>query len=155
MEARDEIARLIDYSEWATRAVLKPVTELDADELAGPVGEAILDILRHIVSVQNEWHDVLAGVPSSDTQTDLASLEVIAAAFDASHRGLRALLGSRTGLAWEARPVEGLKASVGVVIVQLLVHGVQHRAEIGLMLDTLGRSPGDLDFLAFALSNPE
>lgn len=153
MEVRDEIARLIDYSQWATRVLLETIAQLDADELAGPVGAAIFDNLRHIVSVQDEWHDALSGVPS-DHEPDLSSGKAIAQAFDESHRRLRALLESDTGLAWEARPVEGLRASVGVVIVQLLLHGVQHRAEIGLMLDTLGYSPGDLDFLAFVLSIP-
>jgi uncharacterized damage-inducible protein DinB len=41
------------------------------------------------------------------------------------------------------------------LLTQITAHGVQHRAEIGLMLETIGRSAGDLDYLLFKMEQLE
>jgi len=35
------------------------------------------------------------------------------------------------------------------LIIHLVNHGTAHRAETGLLLERLGRSPGDLDYTIF------
>ena len=39
-------------------------------------------------------------------------------------------------------------------IVQIVNHGTAHRAETGLLLDRLGRSPGDLDYAYYCFEHP-
>jgi len=39
-------------------------------------------------------------------------------------------------------------------ITQLVNHGTAHRAETGLLLERLGRSPGDLDYSLYCFEHP-
>jgi uncharacterized damage-inducible protein DinB len=39
-------------------------------------------------------------------------------------------------------------------IVHVVNHGTAHRAETGLLLERLGRSPGDLDYVLFCRLHP-
>ena len=38
---------------------------------------------------------------------------------------------------------------LGQLIVHLVNHGTHHRAETGLLLERMGRSPGDIDYVLF------
>jgi uncharacterized damage-inducible protein DinB len=38
---------------------------------------------------------------------------------------------------------------LGQLVVHLVNHGTHHRAETGLVLDRIGRSPGDFDYVLF------
>ena len=75
---------------------------------------------------------------------------------------LAALLGLVTAVNAEVGVTDGPK---GVVvnttvkmtcdaIVQIVNHGTAHRAETGLLLDRLGRSPGDLDYSNYCFEHP-
>jgi uncharacterized damage-inducible protein DinB len=43
---------------------------------------------------------------------------------------------------------------LGELILHLANHGTAHRAETGLLLERLGRSPGDLDYTVFLNEGP-
>jgi uncharacterized damage-inducible protein DinB len=38
---------------------------------------------------------------------------------------------------------------LGELLVHLVNHGSHHRAEVGLLLERMGRSPGDMDYVLF------
>jgi uncharacterized damage-inducible protein DinB len=39
-------------------------------------------------------------------------------------------------------------------IMHVVNHGTAHRAETGLLLERLGRSPGDLDYIYYCFEHP-
>jgi uncharacterized damage-inducible protein DinB len=58
----------------------------------------------------------------------------------------------QAALSRDALPLDG-RATLHS-IVQIVNHGTAHRAETGLLLDRLGRSPGDLDYAYYCFEHP-
>jgi uncharacterized damage-inducible protein DinB len=85
-------------------------------------------------------------------------LPTLKAWFEDSHAMWRELAGSfsEDWLTAVVHPSRGGKKYEMIrwhVLEHLANHGTQHRAEIGLVLLALDRSPGDLDFIDYATGN--
>jgi uncharacterized damage-inducible protein DinB len=77
------------------------------------------------------------------------------AAYAETHAALRRLVAPLTADDLR-RPVKyTLRVGVvgeqplGELLVHLVNHGSHHRAEVGLLLERMGRSPGDMDYVLF------
>jgi uncharacterized damage-inducible protein DinB len=84
----------------------------------------------------------------------------LSAAYAASHAALRQFVAPPT-LADLQRPVQYTlrigpagEQPLGHLVVDFVNHGTHHRAETGLLLDRIGRSPGDLDYVVLFLAQP-
>ena len=44
------------------------------------------------------------------------------------------------------------QAPLGQLITHVVNHGTHHRAETGMLLERLGRSPGDMDYVYYFLA---
>ena len=148
MDLAAHFVDLLEYTEWANRRVLAVVADLPKDDLASPVGAGILGVLAHVAGVQLGWSTRLNGTVAEPFEAE--SPAGIAEAFDTSHAQFRELASSLGSRAWDSRPIGG-NADLATLLSQLTLHGVQHRAEVGLMLEAIGRSVGDLDYLKFKM----
>lgn len=149
MTLMGEVRRIAFYDAWANRRILDAMLALDSEQLSGTMGTEVLATLRHILTSQ--WFLLgLAGHPSTGEE-DLQTPASIASAFASTQRRFAELLDF--GLAdWDHTASGRESVSTGTVLIQMLCHGIQHRAEAGLLLSALGQNPGDLDFLTFAMS---
>ena len=130
--------------------------------------------LWHLVAAQMGWLGICAGYDtwSKVPVRDSLSVGGLREIYDASHGMLREFVES---LSEEAvlRPVElpvdeNFRRSVGPDLLRwveerggrperplwqsmlhVVNHGTQHRAEVGMLLASWGRSPGDLDYGTF------
>lgn len=150
----DEIRTLFAYDRWATRRVLAVLDGLSDDVWSRPhaVGERGLGgILVHHLGASQRWRIGLASQgeeegpsPEDDPLPTLQELrdrwEVEWAAADA---WLPTLTDEFVGLVFEGVPVWQM-------LVHVVNHGTQHRAEAAALLTADGRSPGELDLINWA-----
>jgi uncharacterized damage-inducible protein DinB len=151
------------YNEWANGKVLGAAAGLSDEELLaerqGSYGSLVND-LSHIVRVQYAWHSVVTETQFSPPPElpETGVLPALVSWFDDSHRKLREMADSfsEEWLTATVHPSRGGKTYDMVrwhVLEHLANHGTTHRAEIGIALLGLDRSPGDLDFIDYAQGN--
>jgi uncharacterized damage-inducible protein DinB len=150
----DEIRFLFAYDHWATRRVLNALGGLDPAVWARTdvVGERGLgSILVHQLGSSQRWR-ILFEARATDERVKpelepLPSIDDLRARWEAEWAAVDAWLHTLT---------DGSVAKVheGVPVWQLLVHvvnhGTQHRAEAAALLTAEGRSPGELDLFDYA-----
>lgn len=155
-----QLRRLVAYNQWADEKLLAAVDGLAAEELARPrevYFGTLADNLRHIVGSQRVWLARWRGEPPRYDEPIAAPWRE---AFAPTHAAFRAFVEALTGA--EADRVLRYPDMRGTVrqiplaqaITHLVNHGTAHRAETGLLLERLGRSPGDLDYSYFCFEQP-
>jgi uncharacterized damage-inducible protein DinB len=150
----DDIRFLFAYDRWATRRVLDALDGLDPDVWARSdvVGERGLgSILVHQLGSSQRWR-LLFEARATDGMVrlelePLPTIDELRARWDAEWAAVDA---------WLQTVTDGSVADdhEGVPVWQLLVHvvnhGTQHRAEAAALLTAEGRSPGELDLFDYA-----
>src|SRR3972149_7102971 len=153
---------LIAYNEWANDKVLGAAAGLGEEDLGRQVSgshESVRMTLLHVAQVQTWWLSVLNGKPERPSLPEghgVMPWEDVRQWFTRSHGDLKAYAAGLTD--------ERLAAEVSAfhpgekkehrwpswqLLSHLVNHSAHHRAEAGVMLASLGHSPGDLDFIYF------
>lgn len=150
----DEIRFLFAYDRWATQRVLNTLDGLDPAEWARSdvVGDRGLGgILVHQLGSSQRWRILFEGrAPDGGDKLELEPLPTID---ELRERWAAEWVAVD---AWLQTLTDGFVANVheGVPVWQLLVHvvnhGTQHRAEAAALLTAEGRSPGELDLFDYA-----
>ena len=152
-----EILTLFDYSYWATARILRaalPVTpqQFDAPDTSGH--RTLRATLSHALRAEMTWrtrlqHVVLPAEPALNTPAELQQ------AWAAEQGSLRAYLEHLTDaelhsrLAYQNSKGEPFEDIVWHILLHMLNHSTQHRAEAAAMLTDFGRSPGDVDMILY------
>jgi len=153
---------LFAYNEWANQKVLDAAAALSEEDFGRQVSgshESVRMTLLHIVRVQTWWLSVLNGKPEIAPLPEgyeRMPLDSVRRWFRRSHDDLKSYA--------EKLTQERLDAEVSAfhpgenkeyrwpswqLASHLVNHGAHHRAEAGIMLASLGQSPGDLDYIYF------
>ena len=153
---------LIAYNEWANQKVLDAAAALSEEDFGRQVSgshESVRMTLLHIVRVQTWWLSVLNGKPERPSLPEgyeRMPLEEVRQWFVRSHGELRAYAEGLTEerlesevSAFNPQDKKEYRWPSWQLLSHLVNHSSHHRAEAGLMLASLGHSPGDLDFIYF------
>jgi uncharacterized damage-inducible protein DinB len=148
----DEIRFLFAYDRWATRRLLNVLDGLDADVWTRThvVGERGLgSILVHHLGASQRWRHAFqqTGESPEPEGEPLPAIGELRGVWEAEWAAVDA---------WLPTVTDGFVEHVhdGVPVWQMLVHvvnhGTQHRAEAAALLSAEGRSPGELDLMNYA-----
>lgn len=156
------VRSLIQYNRWANERVLAAAAGLSDEEFGRQVAgsyESPRLTLIHVVRVQAWWLSVINGKPEIVTPPEgyeRMPLEEIRRWFERSHADLAAFADGLTDRrlsaevsAYHPGEKREYRWPSWQLATHLVNHGAHHRAEAGLMLASLGHSPGDLDFIYF------
>ncbi len=166
MQALDQVRALYEYNEWANNRVLQALSGISDDELLRQRDMSHNSIgvdLAHLLLAQVGWLSIWQGgarpvsLPGAGTGRHLDNLVDGLQRSDAAIREfIDTLSDSDLGQQRIDNP-EGQNPSVTEnrsmllwdMMVHVVNHGTQHRAEAGMALTQFGRSPGDVDFVDF------
>jgi uncharacterized damage-inducible protein DinB len=151
------LVKLIAYDEWATGKILDAIDGMTVDELGRPVEAYFGTVdagLQHILFAMRIWLARWKGEPRP-AQPGIPPEKSWREAYAVTHAHLRAFAESlREGDG--DRIVDYIDGKgvaralpLGDLIAHVVNHGTQHRAELGLLLERIGRSPGDLDYVGY------
>jgi uncharacterized damage-inducible protein DinB len=157
------MSRLFDYCEWANRKFLDAAAPLDADaygrDMKGSHG-GIRGTLVHTYGAEWVWLERFngrspTGLPGGDQLGDVAALRACWTALEDERRAWLAGLGPDAATrVIDYRTFKGdpFRSELWPLVQHVANHGSYHRGEIALQLTNLGHSPGDLDFVFWALA---
>jgi uncharacterized damage-inducible protein DinB len=140
---------MLAYNEWANGKILHAARAISPGAF-----DKVRETLTHTVGTQLYWHANWTGREDTELGRGL-SLEQIELQFQRSHTALRAFgrrltedEWNRTAAWWQRFGFDA-QAPLGATLFQVIYHGIQHRAEVAVVLTEEGCSPGDLDYLVF------
>jgi uncharacterized damage-inducible protein DinB len=150
----DDVRWLFGYDRWATRRVLAALDDLDADlwSTANVVGDRGLGgILVHHLGASQRWRVGLESEGEEDgprpEHEPLPTADELRARWDAEWEAVDAWLPNVTD-DFVMHVFDGVP--VWQMLVHVMNHGTQHRAEAAALLTASDRSPGDLDMIDYA-----
>lgn len=150
----DEIRWLFAYDRWATRRVLTVLDGLDPEvwTQTDVVGERGLgSILVHHLGASQRWRLAFEtqgdGESPEPERQPLPTIDEFRERWEAEWAAVDAWLPTMTA-GFVAHVHEGVP--IWQMLVHVVNHGTQHRAEAALLLTAEGRSPGELDLINYA-----
>ena len=150
----DEVRWLFGYDRWATRRVLAVLDGLDPavwtrTHIVGDLGLGA--ILVHQLAASQRWRIAFqaqgdAELPELEREP-LPTIEQLSELWETEWADVHAWLPTVT-YGFVAHVHEGVP--VWQMLVHVVNHGTQHRAEAAALLTAEGRSPGELDLINYA-----
>ena len=154
------ISTLIDYNSWANERILLAADRVREEQFLAPAGFSwggLRGTLVHTLSAEWSWRSRWQGVsPAAPLDpADLPTVSALRTRWHAEQAALRDFVAKLTEPAL-AQTVKYVRMSGSAseeplwqLIIHLVNHGTQHRAEAAALLTEYGHSPGDLDFVVF------
>lgn len=155
-----QIFTLYDYNYWATKRIWEQVEQLSEDALTCQrtlSWKSIRGTLVHMLSAEYGWrqrcqyHNSPLALPESDFPT----LGILNAHWSEEEAAMRAYLHSLNDGDLQSmidyRTNAGIQYSTALwqILTHVVMHGMQHRAELAHILSELGHSPGDIDLIIY------
>jgi uncharacterized damage-inducible protein DinB len=151
---------LFDYSFDTAQRLLAGARELNKAELYENPGYgrgSIHDLFIHLLSAMRGWRMGLQGgqQPDGIEAGQFPDLDALQHAFEEERSAWRGYLDAideeSAGSNVELTTRHGMKRTFPRwrILQHLLLHGMQHHAELAQLLTERGRSPGDIDFIFY------
>ncbi len=159
---KEILTTLYNYNYWASRRILDSLADIDADQFtvrAPAFGQASLrSILVHIVTAEWIWRsrcqENISPTAMLD-EADFPDLTSLMERYQVEEEKMRTYLASLTDgdldqtihyLTTSGKP---MAQKLAYILHHVVLHGMQHRAEVAAILTDLGHSPGDIDFIVY------
>jgi uncharacterized damage-inducible protein DinB len=149
------------HTYWAWGRVLDQVEQISQEDYIAPRlldHQSIRDTLLHAMGAESRYLSIWSGEPAGPRQTveSAPTVAELRAAWSDQQRRVEAFLSKLTPDECDrevsqvsARTGQVLVSPMWLLMVQVLHHHTQHRAEIALHITDLGHSPGDLDITRY------
>ncbi|MEP7137191.1 MAG: DinB family protein [Chloroflexota bacterium] len=158
---KNEIFTFYDYNYWANARVLNAATKVSPDQFIAPANlshGSLRGALVHTFGAEVVWRmrcQESISPPAMSSETEFPTVEGLHARWHEEEQKMRAYLASLTDDQFQQSvkyqttkgiPFEGV---LWRLLVHLVNHGTQFRAESGIALTAYRQSPGDLDMIVF------
>ena len=156
-----DMQQLIDYNYWANARILAaaqcaPEAELYRETTLS--WKTIHGTLVHTMSAENIWRTRCqdGGAPTQLAQPEATpALASLMEAWQVEETAMRAYVATlseedlATNLTYSNLSGRAYSQPLGQLLTHVVMHGMQHRAEVAHLLTELGCSPGDIDFIMY------
>ena len=158
---KSEILTLYDYNYWANRLVLEATVEVSSEKFEAPAFTShgsLRGTLAHILGTEIVWRLRCQqgysprAVPTGE---DFPTLETLIQRWSEEEKAMRAYLDSlrENDLSSLVRYTNtkgvAFENTLWKILIHVVNHGTQFRAEAGVLLNEYGHSPGDLDLIHY------
>jgi uncharacterized damage-inducible protein DinB len=157
---KGDVLRLFDYTYWATGQILRSAEGLSPDEFVAPSDITYRNLrgtLVHTLDVERSWRLRLRGEPQEKWDVELP---------DDNFPNGRALADAWRDDEAETRTwletldddtIEGIvdlgpkdRFPLSVFLLHIVTHSAQQRRDAAILLERVGHSPPEIDFLYYA-----
>jgi len=157
----DEIKLLYDYSYWANERILKAAAGVSAEQYNAPYPVShgsLRATLVHTLGAEIVWRErCQEGVSPTALmkEDDLPTLEKLVDLWKREEMAMRSYIDALSQedllhpLEYHNTKGVGFSNVLWRILVHVVNHGTQHRAESAAALTAFGHSPGDVDFILF------
>lgn len=161
---RDHLQSLFKYDLWAQERLVQTALRAEAAAQSTQSRDPrIQDTLVHLVVARALWRSRWQGASPSPRPTpeDVPTLQHVLDQTAEESRLAQELLADLRDEELDAAVTytnlkgESVTVPIGATMLQVIVHGVQHRSEVALLLTEKGFSPGDLDYLRYIFSQQD
>ena len=153
-----ELRTLVAYNQWANEKILASIDGMTAEELARPVDAYFGSLgknLQHVLVAMRIWLARWKGDPPVKLDEPITApwRDAYAITHDDFRKFVDPLTDADTERVVHYRNTKGAPFQMGLaeLIRHVVNHGTHHRAEIGMLLERIGRSPGDMDYVYYRL----
>jgi len=156
-----DLLLLLDYNEWSNAKILAACHQLPVEELMATRESSfgsLMGTLVHIYAAERAWRlRIKEGISPKKLAgtSDFSSLEALETAWHEETALIRDYIASLTDEDMERwtsyTTTTGWPqgSTLWKAMVHVVMHGMQFRAEAGLLLAGLNCSPGDLDLVLY------
>jgi uncharacterized damage-inducible protein DinB len=157
---------LFDYSAWANRRILDAAQGLSQEQFTAPAGldyGSLRGTLVHILSAETTWRKRCqegASPSSSLVEDEFPTLAILRGRWMEAEQAMRGFLTSLTDDDFQRtihyRTTKGVpyEDPLWQLLLHVINHGTQHRAEAAITLTQYGCSPGNVDLIVFLRELP-
>jgi uncharacterized damage-inducible protein DinB len=162
---RDAIALLFDYNYWANGRILDAAEGLTDEQYVAAVPGlshgSVRATLIHALAAERIWRQRCLEGESPTTllkEADCPTLDSLRQLWVEEETAMRAGLARLTDealarrLAYRTTGGTPMENTLWHLLVHLVNHGTQHRAEAAVALTAFGQSPGDVDLIIYLRS---
>jgi uncharacterized damage-inducible protein DinB len=166
----ETLRRMYRYQDWAMEQLWPALEGMSAEELDAPGcsgNGTIRGTLTHLIRVQNGWFTWFDGTLSaadaqsmrrqgSDFVTMADARTAWREASDRAEQCVGKLSDADVAKVWTAERPGGMTLSLplGEMMLHVANHGTHTRAQIAAATRRLGKDPGVLEYLKFAMMHP-
>lgn len=158
---QSDVALLYDYNYWATARVLAAAQRATENERGLETSlswQAIQSALAHVLGAERIWRVRCQERHSPSeliTAANFATLQDLCRRWDEEEQAMRAYVAGLTDaelgslIPYTTTQGMSMQRLLWHILVHVVNHGTQHRAEAALLLTELGYSPGDVDLTVY------
>ena len=151
---------LFDYHYWATKRIWEQVERISDEELICQrtlSWKSIRGTLVHMLSAEYTWRQRCQyhNSPSALPESDYPTLGILYAHWSEEEAAMRTYLHGLTDDDMQSmidyKTTAGIQYSTALwqILTHVVMHGMQHRAELAHILSELGHSPGEIDLIMY------
>lgn len=154
-----DIRMLIDYNYWANERILRAASNVSPDIYANAALSycKLHETLVHTMSAEWNWRSRWQGVSQTAMLDpgDFPGLDAIRQRWQAEKQQMYTFLDTLSDddlnqpVAYSMLSGKPSTNTLWHMMQHLVLHGMQHRSELAMLLTELGHSPGDIDLITF------